>query len=147
MDTHTHTYTHARVHMHARPCKRPALTAAPANSPGDSGGPLTFNTLEPGDPIYKGAAANDRLAGVVSVGDGCGKRRTPGMYTNIANYLDWIQCEIGKAVSKLPYNLEGGSRALSNNLGGGGGAPQLNRVNTTGVDKAVSWQGVALFLK
>lgn len=46
---------------------------------GDSGGPLVF--LD-NNKYY--------LAGIVSVGTGCGNEFIPGIYTRTANYLDWI---------------------------------------------------------
>ncbi|XP_017156044.1 trypsin eta isoform X2 [Drosophila miranda] len=42
---------------------------------GDSGGPLM---------------CNNRLSGLVSYGDGCGKPNVPGVYTNVSYFHDWI---------------------------------------------------------
>lgn len=47
---------------------------------GDSGGPLVCES--------------DRhmtLVGIISWGIGCGQKDVPGVYTKVANYLDWIQ--------------------------------------------------------
>ncbi|XP_026477982.1 anionic trypsin-2-like [Ctenocephalides felis] len=41
---------------------------------GDSGGPLV---------------CNNKLAGIVSFGEGCGKN--PGVYTDVSHYLEWIK--------------------------------------------------------
>ena len=43
--------------------------------------------------IYFLYAVSDHyiLAGVVSWGLGCGKAQTPGVFTNVVHYLDWIQ--------------------------------------------------------
>ena len=47
---------------------------------GDSGGPLIVNV--------KGKIT---LAGVTSWGYGCGVTGSPGVYTKVANYIDWIE--------------------------------------------------------
>jgi len=49
---------------------------------GDGGGPLVCGTED----HHTGAT----LAGLVSWGVGCGERGVPGVYTNIANYVNWI---------------------------------------------------------
>jgi secreted trypsin-like serine protease len=47
---------------------------------GDSGGPLTFKT-----------ATSPKLAGIVSWGEGCARPDRVGVYTRVANYVDWVQ--------------------------------------------------------
>uniref|UniRef100_A0A672H7R1 trypsin n=1 Tax=Salarias fasciatus TaxID=181472 RepID=A0A672H7R1_SALFA len=50
---------------------------------GDSGGPLACAR---GDVSF--------LYGIVSWGDGCGRTNKPGVYTKVANYIDWINAKI-----------------------------------------------------
>ncbi|XP_045593292.1 trypsin-1 [Procambarus clarkii] len=47
---------------------------------GDSGGPLSWLKKE-----------NYYLVGVISFGIGCAKQSLPGVYTKVANYLQWIE--------------------------------------------------------
>ena len=49
---------------------------------GDSGGPLVCPLGHLGSPV---------LTGVTSWGQGCGRPDKPGVYTEVAHFLDWIQ--------------------------------------------------------
>ena len=48
---------------------------------GDSGGPLVCPLGPLGSPV---------LTGVTSWGQGCGRPDKPGVYTEVAHFLDWI---------------------------------------------------------
>ncbi|XP_031619139.1 serine protease persephone-like [Contarinia nasturtii] len=49
---------------------------------GDSGGPLQY---------FNGVSSVAKIVGVVSFGIVCGGTTLPGIYTRVANYLDWIE--------------------------------------------------------
>lgn len=46
---------------------------------GDSGGPLIVRT-----------AGKTVLVGIVSFGDGCGRKGSPGVYTRVSHYYNWL---------------------------------------------------------
>lgn len=47
---------------------------------GDSGGPLV-----------RRRGSQSELVGIVSFGYGCAQAGSPGVYTKVANYIDWIE--------------------------------------------------------
>lgn len=47
---------------------------------GDSGGPMVCSSRD-----------RSTLLGIISWGYGCGRANKPGVYTKVANYLDWIK--------------------------------------------------------
>lgn len=60
------------------------LAGGTDNCQGDSGGPMMLPQHMNGIfPFYQ--------IGVVSYGIGCGRERTPGIYTNVAHHVDWIK--------------------------------------------------------
>ncbi|XP_066998945.1 venom protease [Anabrus simplex] len=52
---------------------------------GDSGGPMHIDTEKGGLEVI----------GIVSWGRGCARPNFPGIYTRIANYLDWVEDRVG----------------------------------------------------
>ena len=67
----------------SNPDSRPRALSHVSLTQGDSGGPL----------VCEEEAAEHQLIlrGIVSWGSGCGDRYKPGVYTDVASYLAWIQ--------------------------------------------------------
>lgn len=54
---------------------------------GDSGGPMVLPIFENGRfPIYQ--------IGVVAYGNGCARKDSPGVYSRVTSFIDWIQQQI-----------------------------------------------------
>lgn len=60
-------------------CCTLVLKSRSAPSQGDSGGPLVCQRN-----------GTHYVVGVVSWGDGCGKKYKPGVYANVGKFVDWI---------------------------------------------------------
>jgi hypothetical protein len=72
---------------------------APGNDAcqGDSGGPLSVDQIvSPGVARY-----HPTLIGIVAYGKGCARPKTPGVYTRVLAYHDWIQAALSEQRSGL----------------------------------------------
>ncbi|KAI2225358.1 hypothetical protein LOZ15_000382 [Ophidiomyces ophidiicola] len=56
---------------------------------GGNGGDSCFG--DSGGPLYEEATARSVIVGIVSFGESCGARHFPGVYTRVAQYIDWIK--------------------------------------------------------
>lgn len=85
---------------------------------GDSGGPLQH------------AGSRWQVVGIVSWGQGCGTPSTPGVYTSVRAYLNWIYA-VRRVSAVLPTLLQ--QHAIMQVLGGGGeGSGPPRRLCTEG---------------
>lgn len=86
------------------PLLHPTLPALPSSScsvlsQGDSGGPLMYRS-----DLWQ-------VVGIVSWGHGCGDPSTPGVYTKVTAYLNWIynvrKVSMFACCSSLPFSTSG----------------------------------------
>ncbi|XP_025957772.2 serine protease 55 [Dromaius novaehollandiae] len=70
---------------------------------GDSGGPLVCT---------HGNTMKWFVIGIVSWGEGCGEKQSPGIYTAVYSYLDWIQMETAR--DGKPFIPEGMENTANN---------------------------------
>ena len=61
------------------------MTGGRDSCQGDSGGPLAVRT-----------ESGYTLAGITSFGRGCARANTPGVYTRVSHYVDWINDKMSK---------------------------------------------------
>ncbi len=62
---------------------------------GDSGGPMVIS-----------AGQTWQLAGIVSWGIGCAEKQTPGVYTRVSQYVDWIMTRIDPSYQPPPTSTK-----------------------------------------
>jgi trypsin len=117
---------------------------------GDSGGPLIFNVNNLANPL-SGNKSDDRLAGTVSWGDGCGQLNKPGVYGKTVSVLSWISSELAKVTPPCSDagggggGGGGGDNGGGDNGGGGGGGGSTVTYNQ--VSDIVSFDGKARLYK
>lgn len=66
------------------------LTTPPSPSPLPRPPPLPYLQGDSGGPLVCESNGAHYVVGVVSWGDGCGKRYKPGVYANVSKFIDWI---------------------------------------------------------
>lgn len=64
--------------------------------------------------IYDSNSDTWNIAGITSYGEGCAKPRSPGVYTRVSMYIDWIQAHMNEDPSNSSWNLNPSIKLLFN---------------------------------
>jgi trypsin len=102
---------------------------------GDSGGPLVV----PAD----AERSSWFLVGIVSWGDGCGRRDAPTVYTEVGAHLDWLADHGASTVEGDRFASDGGARIPALGTVGKAG-PYPSTIDVSGFDGTIAFVAVEL---
>ena len=89
-----------------------AYTEGTDTCQGDSGGPLVIASKNKTAP----AAEPPLQVGIVSWGIGCARKDSPGVYTRVSSYVDWIEETACNAVGELCPSSKSGKSTKSSKI-------------------------------